>query len=223
MLRPLSEVLVVTKAVGEVCDRFKAVCVCRGDQRHKTITDISTVLCLVCKRASKIAYYDDQYLFDQVRVERYPRHLAELDKTWPLINDESDGCPQGGVGFYELAIGFLLTHLVKSLHLRQRVNTVVMHPLLRTKAECLGFVLVVENLLVHLPCQSVLGRKLILDSPKLEVAVRIADGLLKLVTLTVVEIFRCGICYRIELVGTDFATCEESVNDLAGMMPAGKE
>jgi len=91
------------------------------------------------------------------------------------------------------------------------------------EAERLGLVIVVEDRRVHLAGDRVLGRKLVLDRPELQVAVRVADGLLELVSVVQREVLRGCVADRHELARAGSTMREHPVDDLAGVVPAGEE
>ena len=97
------------------------------------------------------------------------------------------------------------------------------HSVFVAEAAGLGYIIVVEDLRVHLCGHGVLGGELLLDCEEFQVAVRIADGLLEFVCLVVVEILRGGVGDRDDLVLAGFAMGEDPVEDLAGMVPAREE
>ena len=188
MIGPLGQILVVSQALGEIGDGHDAVGVRGRDQGHESVTDNGAGLGLVGEGAGEVADRDDQGLPDEVRVEGHSGHLIELDEQRPLVDDVRDRLPEGRVGLDEPGLGLVLAYLKEPKHLRLRMLAVVQHPLVVVEAEGLGLVIVVEDLLVHLPRHGILGRKLVLDRLELQVAVRIADGLLELIGAVVREV-----------------------------------
>jgi hypothetical protein len=219
----LGEILVVSQALGEVGDGLDTVDVGGRNQGHVAVPDVSAVLSLVGEGAGEIADRDDQGLLDEVGVEGHAGDLVELGEARPLVDDEADGLPQRRVGLDEVAVDLVLAHLPKPQHLRLRVLAVVKHPLVGAEAERLGLVIVVEDLLVYLCSHGVLGRKLVLDRSKLQLAVSIANRLFELLRVAVREVLRGRIGESDELVRTRSAMLEDPVDDLASVVPAGEE
>ena len=181
VLGPLGEVLVVFETLGEVGDRFDAVGVGSRDQGHVAVADNSPIFRLVVEGAGKIPDGNDKHLLDHVGVERDSGHLAELRQALPLVDDECHGFPQRRVRLHEFARELVAAHLLESLHLGQRVLSMVEHSLLAAHALGHRHVIIVEDFFVDLTRETVLLGMTVLDGTELQVRVRVADSLFEFV------------------------------------------
>lgn len=218
VLRPTGQILVMAKTMGEIVNGFDAVCPSSGDQGHAHIPNFGPIEIFVIERAGEIAHGYDQRLFDNIRIEGDIGVLIKLGQSRPLVDNEGQRFPQGGIGLDEAAFELLVTHLFELFHQGFGMLSVKKHPLDGGKTAGLGLIVIVENLLVDCGSSGVLGWIVVLDGSEFEICVSVTGGLDELVSVLVVKILGRAVRYLGQLRLGVLSMFEQLVNDFPSVM-----
>jgi hypothetical protein len=96
----------MAKAVCEVGDWLDAAGVGGADEGHHAVADLSARLRLVVEGGREVADWDDELLLDEVGVEGNAGGFVEAGEAGPLVDDEAQWLPEGGVRLDEFAAEF---------------------------------------------------------------------------------------------------------------------